>query len=119
MVSQVWESRDKFSHLNNNDIKRITRLWERYLTTERQETLHRNFCSILGRLLQQIDRDGVVFGTIKDLEQTTGASRYILVKNFTLLAKYDLLFKRNGILVVNVKAFDEEALEVGAEDFFE
>lgn len=118
MVSQKWETPSNISQLSNHEIEKIIELWKCYLKNVKNEKPHKKFHSILKRLLQLIDRHGVVFGTIKELEQSTETTHYILSKNFTLLAKHGLLFRRNGILVVNVKAFNEHELKNGAKDFF-
>ncbi|WP_211656257.1 MULTISPECIES: hypothetical protein [Planococcus] len=118
MVSQKWEKSDDYSQLDNQQIEEITQLWKCYLKNIKNEKPHKKFSLILKRLLQLADSQGVVFGTIKELEQTTDSTHYILSKNFNLLAKHGLLFRRNGILVVNVKAFDKNGLKNGAKDFF-
>ncbi|WP_084242358.1 hypothetical protein [Planomicrobium okeanokoites] len=118
MVSQAWHSPRGEAQLSNQEIEGIIQMWSDYLINEKKDAPHKKFELILGRLLQLIDDSGVVYGTIKDLEGSLRVTNYILAKNFNYLAKHGLLFRRNGILVVNTEAFEEKKLKKVTKDYF-
>lgn len=118
MVSQTWESSKDESQLSNQEIEGIIRLWTDYLINEKQAVPHKKFEQILRKLLQLIDESGVVYGTIKDLETSTRITNYILAKNFNFLTKHGLMYRRNGILVINTDAFHKSQLKKVTKDFY-
>lgn len=118
MVSQNWETPQGESQLSNQEIERIVRLWRDYLTYEKKDVPHKKFEQILRKVLQLMDRSGVVYGTVKDLEENTRFTNYILSKNFDFLIKHGLMYRRNGIVVINTDAFYKSELKNVTRDYF-
>lgn len=118
MVTQAWETSQDATQLSNRQIEGIIQLWNDYLVNEKNDIPHKDFKSILRKLLQLIDETGVVYGTIKDLEHFTNTTNYKLAKNFHFLAKHGLLFRRNGIIVINTDAFEKDELNKVTKDYF-
>lgn len=118
MVSQKWESLKDESQLSNQEIEDIIHLWRDYLINDKKDMPHKKFDQILRKLLQMIDETGVVYGTVKDLEISTRTTNYILAKNFNCLTKHGLMYRRNGILVINTEAFSKTQLNTVTKDFY-
>lgn len=118
MVLQTWETSKDVSQLSNQEIEDIIKLWSDYLISEKKDVPHKKFEQILRKLLQLMDESGVVYGTIKELESSTRTTNYILAKNFEHLTKHGLLYRRNGILVINTQAFSKGQLKKVKKDFY-
>jgi len=118
MVSQTWVTSKDEAQLSNQEIEDIIKLWSDYLINEKKDVPHKTFKKILRRLLKMSDESGVVYGTIKELENSTRTTNYILSKNFDYLTKHGLLYRRNGILVINTKAFSKQQLKKVTKDYY-
>lgn len=101
-----------------NDFSGVINLWASFLKERGIPTNPYQFKAFLEHIFLYMDDDGIYNGTLEDISQATDLTHYIIRKKLNMLQEYSLLYRRYGLIVVNVKAFDEEGIKNHREGYF-
>ncbi|MFC4410587.1 hypothetical protein ACFOZY_09200 [Chungangia koreensis] len=66
-----------------------------------QVNLPKKFFQLVDFLLSEADNHGVIFTTNSEIKQRANLSYTTISKSFHFLEKYELIEKRNGIVLIN------------------
>lgn len=100
-----------------NESGDVLELWSEFLKRQNLEINQFQLRKLLKHVLDVMDQEGVYWGTMRDLTDSTELTAYVIRKHLQILNSYNLIFRRYGMIMLNTKAFTADGLLNRREDF--